>query len=270
MTSSERDLLALKLLNLTHLTYEAVRGAVPPLLHTGTRTFVGSRGAAVDTSLNDQGEDGTGYGFPSFAKYVMNLSALHAGEPAILDPQRHINASYIADGLVGGHLPIVRFSITVSTDSPFLPPNATGVRHWELVAAAVPDMNGSREQDVWFRFQQLHCAEGRPCALLGRPLYFSTYWWSNSPDGRVGATGPEHAASASGFYGNLRAVREWWAAELAAEGMMALELPSPAATNGSLLSMQAMASIIRAMITRKGKWHPRYGVNPGCARPLPT
>ena len=44
---------------------------------------------------------------------------------------------------------------------------------------------------------------------------------------------------------------------------MQLALPSPASTNGTYLKTQAIASVIKAMITRKGIWHPRYGVNPG-------
>ena len=39
-------------------------------------------------------------------------------------------------------------------------------------------------QSVWFRFQQLKCdgkAMAPPCALLGAPQYYDTYWYSNSP-----------------------------------------------------------------------------------------
>ena len=212
---ASQDVLALALLkNVSLLTYVAVRRAVPPMVHTGIRAFVGSRSASVDTTFSDMGEDGTGYGFPPTARYVINLTAIHAGEPPIEDFLKHVNTSYVADGLVGGHLPIVRFSFPISTTSPYLPPNATGVRHWDMIAAASPDMRGSREQQVFFRFQQVHCAEGGgPCALLGRPLYFDTYWWSNSPDGRTELTGPQQSASASGFYATLLEVRRWWEAD---------------------------------------------------------
>ena len=44
---------------------------------------------------------------------------------------------------------------------------------------------------------------------------------------------------------------------------MELELPSPRTTNGTYLKTQAVAGVVKAMITRKGTWHPRYGVNPG-------
>jgi len=258
------DILAVTLLsNHSELTHALVESAVPPMVSTGVRTFVGSRAASVDTTLSDLGEDANGYGFPSISAYVMNLTAIHAGEPPIADIRKHINASFVADGMVGGHLPIARFSFPISASSPYLPRNGSVRRHWDMIAAGAPDMQGSREQTVWFRFQQLGCADGAGCELIGAPQYYDTYWWSHAPDGRTGLTGPEHSAAAAGFYANLLENRRWWAAELAAEDMMQLALPSPASTNGTYLKTQAIASVIKAMITRKGTWHPRYGVNPG-------
>jgi hypothetical protein len=267
------DILAVKLLssNYTHLTYELVKSAVPPIVSTGVRTFVGSRSASVDTSLSDLGEDANKYGFPSVSSYVINLTVIHAGEPAIEDFRKHFNTSYVADGQLGGHLPIVRFSLPVSPTSPYLPKGQNGSRHWDMIAAGVPDMKGSREQSVWFRFQQISCADAAEdghgkegaCSLIGSPQYYDTYWWTSAPDGKTGLTGPANASQAAGFYANLLENRKWWSAELAAEGMMEMELPSPASTNGTYLKTQAIASVIKAMITRKGKWHPRYGVNPG-------
>ena len=61
------------------------------------------------------GEDAHGYGFPSVSQYVVNLTAIHAGEPAIKDFKLHFNGSFVADGQVGGHLPVVRFSFPVTT-----------------------------------------------------------------------------------------------------------------------------------------------------------
>ena len=123
-------------------------------------------------------------------------------------------------------------------------------------------------QSVWFRFSTLACAGPNmapPCALQGPPAYFDTYWWSRAPDpGGTGEIGPENSSSAVGFYANLREVRRWWDAELAAEGMMELKsLPSPASTNGTHLKAQSIGSVIRTMINRKDTWFPRYGVNPG-------
>ena len=76
-------------------------------------------------------------------------------------------------------------------------------------------------------------------------------------------TGPVEASSASGFYAVLLENRRWWAAELEAEGMHELSLPSPASTNGTWLNTQAVHAIIKSMITRESTWHPRYGVSPG-------
>ena len=45
--------------------------------------------------------------------------------------------------------------------------------------------------------------------------------------------------------------------------MHKLTLPSPASTNGTWLLSQATHAILKAMITREGTWHPRYGVSPG-------
>ena len=99
-----------------------------------------------------------------------------------------------------------------------------------------------------------------PCTLQAPPAYFDTYWWSRSgsPDpAKTGQTGPQNASSAAGFYANLREVRRWWDAELAAEGVMELNLPSPASTNGTHLKTQAIGSVIRTMINRKDTWFPR-------------
>ena len=76
-------------------------------------------------------------------------------------------------------------------------------------------------------------------------------------------TGPANASSAGGFYGALLELRHWWARELAAEGMMQLELPSPPSTNGTYLATQALHSIVKSMITRQRRFHPRFGVKPG-------
>lgn len=263
--SAKADVLAVKLLsaNYTHLTYELVKSAVPPMVKTGVRTFVGSRAASVDTSLSDLGEDANGYGFPSVSSRVINLTNIAAGGLPIADIQKHINTSFVADGMVGGHLPVVRFSFPIRQDSPYLAPGQTNgtSRYWDMVAAGAPDMKGSREQTVWFKFQEIRCDS--TCTLVGSPQFYDTYWWSNSPSNSTDLW-PSHSSSAAGFYSNLLENRRWWASELAAERMMELTLPSPLSTNGTYLKTQAMASVIKAMITRKGTWHPRYGVNPGC------
>ena len=200
-----------------------------------------------------------------------------------------------------------------------------GSRYWTMIASPVPDMEGGREQSVWFRFQQVRCAGERlapPCELFGRPQYYDvtkrmrdqtspspsscmgiwgvivayclvtcpvfpsrlllcvhttcrpqlaltarlarsqTYWYSFSPI-TTRWIRPELRANASGFYSNLLRVSRYWEAELAAEGMMAVELPVTPGTNGSWLRDQAVFSFVRSMISRDATWHPRYGVLPG-------
>ena len=128
----------------------------------------------------------------------------------------------MADGLVGDSIEpnLILYFPVVAT-------NATAGRsseYWTMIASPVPDMQGSREQSVWFRFQRLRCVGTDrmrgDCALVGRPQYWDTFWWSRHPDGNTGATGPSQAASPSGFYNNLLAVRRYWQKELKAEGII--------------------------------------------------
>eukprot|EP00966_Prymnesium_polylepis_P317402 7333258-Prymnesium_polylepis.1 len=166
--SAKADVLAVKLLcNLStsqpcEVTRMAVEAAVPPMVTTGVRNFVGSRSASVDTTFGDRGDDGSGYGFPAVQDYVMNLTAIAQGEPPILDFSRHLNVSMVADGLVGGMLPSAHFVFPVSRTSPYLPKNTSQSRYWDMIAAPVADMRGSREQSVWFRFQQVGCSGDCP------------------------------------------------------------------------------------------------------------
>jgi hypothetical protein len=269
---SPHDVLALGLLS-SDVTWERVAGTVPPIRHAGTRTFVGSRGSVADTTFNDAGEDAAGYGFPPALSYVFNLTNIAQGGAPILDGAQYINSSLMAEGLVGDWLPIVVFYFPVVPTSPYLPKNARGSRYWTMVASAAPDMHGSREQTVWFRFQQVECAAAsggkQPrstplgCQLVGAPQYWDTYWWSRAPGNSTTSTyGPTAAASASGFYASLLANRAWWERELTLEGMMDLSLPSPRSTNGTQLAMQMRHNIARGMITWHDTWGPRYGVLP--------
>ena len=193
---------------------------------SGVRTFTGSRSASVDATFSDHADDCTDNGFPRPQGYVMNLTAIARNEPPIYDFLAYVNFSAMAEGLVGGD----RAYPNLIFYFPLLPQNFSGFggsRYWTMIASPVPDMEGGREQSVWFRFQQLQCAAARlapPCRLLGAPQYYDTYWYSNSP-----ITGrwirPELRANASGFYSNLLRVARYWDAELAAEGMMDLVLP---------------------------------------------
>ena len=240
---------------------------------SGVRTFVGSRSASVDATFSDHADDCTDNGFPRPQTYVMNLTAIANGEPAIQDFITYINFTTMSDGLVGGVNPNAVFYF------PILPQNFSGwgrgSRYWSMVASPVPDMQGGREQSVWFRFQQIVCAGAgmgtakgaapdRSCALKGKPQYYDTYWYSNSPGNITNQWIPPSAlANASGFYANLLAVKRYWDTTIADEGMMEVKLPDTPANNGSWLSQQAVHSIVRSMISRDNTWHGRYGVLPG-------
>ena len=238
---------------------------------SGVRTFVGSRSASVDATFSDHADDCTDNGFPRPQTYVMNLTAIAEGEPAIKDFINYVNFTAMADGLVGGALPNVIFYF------PIIQQNFSGwkgSRYWTMIASPVPDMEGGREQSVWFRFQQVVCAgkgmgaapgtSDSSCTLKGMPQYYDTYWYSNSPANITNRwIKPEAMANASGFYNNMLAVQRYWDATLGAEEMMQLSLPSTQANNGSWLITQAVHSIVRSMISRDDTWHGRYGVLPG-------
>ena len=280
--------------NFSHVSWELVASAIPPIHRSGMRTFVGSRGSSVDTTFNDAGEDAAGYGFPPALSYVFNLTNQAEGGTFLGTGSSYLNTSGMGEGLVGGELPVVVFYYPVlppcnatgggdrapghsTGKSPAaectnnLPPGTTGSRYWTMVAAGTPDMQGSREQGVWFRYQQLSCAGADmspPCKLVGEPQYWDTFWWTRAPGGgNTEHTGPLNTSSlpnASGFYGTLLENRRWWGAELAAEGMMELpSLPSPKTTNGTWIHVEARHNIILSMITWNDKWGPRYGVLPG-------
>lgn len=229
---------------------------------SGVRTFTGSRSASVDATFSDHADDCTDNGFPRPQGYVMNLTAISAGEPPITNFLNYVNFSGMAEGLVGGVHPNLVFYF------PILPQNFSsfgGSRYWTMIASPVPDMEGSREQSVWFRFQQLECTGsnfGPPCKLRGTPQYYDTYWYSFSPI-TTRWIRPDQMANASGFYGNMLLVKRYWDAELAQEGMMQLALPEGPTTNGTWLAQQGLFSIVRSMISRDNTWHPRYGVLPG-------
>ena len=298
-SSGPVDILGIKMLDKDTapggLSWQLVADAVPPLRTTGgARAFVGSRGSVADTTFNDQGEDSAGYGFPPPRSYVFNLTNLAEGGLPFenTNTQSYINQSGMAEGLVGGDLPVVIYYFPVlpacnaSKPPIHAPPHlqappsqcckdlptdfpAGASRYWTMVANPTPDMAGSREQGVWFRFVQIECTGPEmapPCKQIGAAQYWDTYWWTRTPAaaGDTGITGPTAAADASGFYATLLENRRWWSAELAKEGLMEISLPSrETTTNGTWLSIQAHHNIILSMITKHDTWGPRYGVLPG-------
>jgi hypothetical protein len=168
-------------------SYSDVERVVPPIRTSGggsgyprcsgVRTFVGSRSSSIDATFTDHAEDCNANGWPPVQSYVMNLTAIANGEPSIPDFKKYINFTAMAEGLVGGNLPVVVFYF------PIIPQNNSssgggddeGSRYWTMVAAPIPDMQGGREQSVWFRFHQLQCAgkdKAPPCKLHGKPQYW--------------------------------------------------------------------------------------------------
>ena len=186
---------------------------------------------------------------------------------AVGERYQHWNTSGVADGMVGGVYPTAIY---------YIPVNHTGFngsRYWTYLNVPYADTGSSREQSTWMRFQQIECAgpnKGPPCKLIDWPMYWDTMWFARFPGANKSdtyhqslITGSFNYSQPSGFYTALLEQRRFWDAELAAEGMMSLSLPSPSSTNGTYLKTQAVHSIVRSMITRQQKWHPRYGTRPG-------
>ena len=271
------DVLGAKLLadSKAGITWAAVEAAVPPIRTAsangpgcrtnckGVRTFLSSRGSSSDTTMDNNGEDCNWGGWPHWQSYAINMHNEAVGEN-----WQSYNGSESGDGMVGGVIPTVVFYTPMANNG------TSKHRYWTYLAVATPDMKGSREQSILFRFQQIECAgpdKGPPCKLHGWPMYWDSYWYSRFPganktdtEKQTLVTGPVNATSSSLFYATLLESRRWWADELAGEGMMSLtSLPSPATTNGTWLRNQAVHSIVRSMITRQNTWEPRYGVCPG-------
>ena len=110
-------------------------------------------------------------------------------------------------------------------------------RYWTYFAVPTADTGASREQSVLFRFQQVQCSGPGmlpPCKLLHWPLYWDSYWYSRFPGANASdtarltlITGPAEPTPSWRFYSALMQSRRWWRAELEAEGMHELSLPSP-------------------------------------------
>lgn len=222
------------------LSWSSVEKAIPPLRKSGyggwgkaaagcVRTFVGSRSAAYDVSFSDSG--GPCGNAPPFIAGVVHTA----------DTSQQLGGG-VAEGLVGGYLPVVIFYY----------PIVNSTNYWTMIAAPKPDMQGSREQDVWYRFQQVSGAG----ELVGNASYFDTYYWSGPGPAPV-------SAPAAPFYANLLAVHRYWESTFKNESQMSATLPDSNSTNGTWLHLQARHGMVRGMITRVDTWHPRYGVSPG-------
>eukprot|EP01045_Picozoa_sp_COSAG04_P005838 COSAG04_NODE_277_length_18399_cov_3.036066_5_plen_305_part_00 len=146
---------------------------------------------------------------------------------------------------------------------------AEGEPDWiEFVAVPVADMEGSPEQDVFFRISKIH-ANG----TVIDSRYFDTYSFTGTagPDlpadvnwGETvtGMGSPAHSEVAIDFYRHVLIQKQWWEAEFAFEGVMEFELPRAPGTDGLLLRDQALHVLIKDMIIRQAKWFPQYGLLP--------
>eukprot|EP00729_Bicosta_minor_P010516 gene10516-5658_t len=150
---------------------------------SGVRTFVGKLSIFFSGCyfLSDNG-------FPRPQSYVMNLTAVAAGEPGVKDFITYLNFTDMAEGLVGGSFEpniIFYFPILKQNFSGF-----TGSRYWTMIASPVADMEGGREQS-------------------GEPQYYDTYWYSNSPITKRWIR-PEAMANSTGFYTNMLRTKLYW------------------------------------------------------------
>ena len=279
VANATTDILGAKLLEATEITWAAVERAVPPIRASGrggewgtnckgVRTFVGSRDAAYDATIDDLGHVIPGHDWDGCSSVrQIDTIAIQAYNDAVHQPKQTYDAGGAADGIVGGAIPTAIFYLPMRVN------NTPTYRYWTTFVAAVPDMAGNREQDFWYRYQQIECSGQQmkpPCKLHTHPEYWDTYWFARFPGANASdtlketlRTGPVRPSSARGFYQTLLSNRRWWAAELRTEGTHELKLPSPASTNGTWLYLQATHAMIKSMISRESTWHPRYGVSPG-------
>ena len=121
LANASTDLLGAKLLQAGPLTWAAVERAVPPIRVSGrggewgtnckgVRTFVGSRGAAYDGTLDDLGHLIPGHDWDGCsAVRQIDTIAIHGHNAAVHEPEQTYDEEGTADGLVGGILPTAVF-----------------------------------------------------------------------------------------------------------------------------------------------------------------
>ena len=80
--------------------------------------------------------------------------AVNGYNDAVHAPHQSYDRAAAADGIVGDVLPTAAFYLPVVA-------NGTRFRYWSVLVVPVADMKGSREQDFWYRYQQVQCAGPR-------------------------------------------------------------------------------------------------------------
>jgi len=190
-------------------TYAGVAACFPPIAHMFTYSFVGTR--------------------DSFDKVAFAYGGRSATfDPAVFVPRiRAVRERRdVADGLVGGWLPVVRFVY----------PEATGTWTELLAYAPLRMVNGNRHaQPVWYRVVRVE----------DHRLRWANYFDSYMP------YPPRVSQPAGPFYTDLLATKAEW--ESAFAGGMTIAVPDPRIRD------MAKHSLVRAMITRMGV-EPKYGV----------
>lgn len=190
-------------------TYAEVAACFPPISRMATYTFVATRESYDKVPFAYGGRSST-------------------FDPAIYLPAiRTIREHHaVADGLVGGWLPVVRFVYPESDTT------------WSELLAFAPDriVNDNRwAQPVWYRVVRVE--NGR----LKFVRYIDTY--APFP--------PRTEQPPVPFYADLLALKSDW--ENTLSGAMCINVPDPR------LADMAKHSLVRALITRMGD-EPKYGV----------
>ena len=106
---------------------------------------------------------------------VMQFDAIFKYNNVSGNAQQIPDTNATADGIVGDILPTAFYYLPMVDDG------TSKFRYWTRFIVAVPDMQGSREQNVWSRFQQIQCAGPDmkpPCTLATAPMYWDTYWFA--------------------------------------------------------------------------------------------
>ena len=256
-------------------------------------TFVGSRGSSVKSSFDSLGSDVNGFGYPDMNQWPDKYGRSSAVFKDLL------NKTDQREGLWGSHLPIVTMFHSFLAGSecsscsvppspcpgkpghtfcsenpaphqcdqpPCHPGNNSGSGWIEWTAVPVADMEGSQQQDVFFRVTKVDdngtVVDARyfdTFALLG---FEGTDLPVEVNDGALvqGMGSPAGSAIAADFYSEVLNQRNYWDATLEREGMMKFSLPG---ADGLLLRDQAVHVVVRDMISRHDFFWPKYGILPG-------
>eukprot|EP00754_Rhynchopus_humris_P034244 Rhum_TRINITY_DN15574_c0_g1::Rhum_TRINITY_DN15574_c0_g1_i1::g.161311::m.161311 len=222
--------------------FDKVLNTVPPILfgwgskpgwgYEGQHTFVTSRQSDVEAVFDHTGDCGMFAGYPRPVN-VMGPTDWNTAK------------NNVYEGLVGGSLLILQFTYILSAS----------VR-WEMTVVPIDNVDGNREQPVWFRFVRVSNN-----ADITRQVVFDTYAYNPS-----GVN-----VSESGFYEALLQHKQYWQSTWKKEGTMTVAKPvGQGAANDprTILLEQTEHSLIRDMVTRRDVVWPSYGVcgDPGgCA-----